>query len=94
MENREGNNGNREIIFMWGSKNTADGDCSHEIRRCLLFGRKVIINLDSILKSKHIILLTKVYIIKVMVFPGVMNGCELDHKKAECHRIDAFKLWC
>ena len=72
-----------------------DGDCSHEIRRCLLFGRKVIINLDSILKSKHIILLTKVYIIKVMVFPVVMYGCESwTVKKSECQRIDAFELWC
>ena len=95
MENREGNNGNREIIFMWGSKNTADGDCSHEIRRCLLPGRKVMTNLDSILKSRDITLSTKVHLVKAMVFPVVMYGCESwTVKKAERQRIDAFKLWC
>ena len=76
MENREGNNGNREIIFMWGSKNTADGDCSHEIRRCLLVGRKAMTNLDSILKSRDITLPTKVRLVKPMVFPVVIYGYE------------------
>ena len=77
-----------DFIF-FGSKIT---DCSHKINRRLLLGRKAMTNLDSIIKSRDIALLTKVYIIKAMVFPVVMNGCELDHKKAECHRIDAFKL--
>ena len=73
---------------------TADGDCSHEIQRCLLLGRKVMTNLDSILKSRDITLLTKVRLVKAMVFPGVMNGCESwTIKKAECQRIDAFELW-
>ena len=78
-----------------GSKITANGDCSHEIKRCLLLGRKVMTNLDSILKSRDITLPTKVRLVKVMVFPGVMYGCESwTIKKAECHRIDAFELWC
>ena len=69
--------------------------CSHEIKRCLLLGRKVITNLDSILKSRDITLLTKVYLVKAMVFPVVMYGCESwTVKKAECRRIDAFELWC
>ena len=73
---------------------TADGDCSHEIQRRLLLGRKVMTNLDSILKSRDITLLTKVRLVKAMVFPGVMNGCESwTTKKAECQRIDAFELW-
>ena len=77
-----------------GSKITADGDCSHEIKRCLLLGRKVMINLDSILKSRDITLPTKVHIVKAMVFPVVMYGCEsLTVKKAEYQRIDAFELW-
>ena len=77
------------------SKITADGDCSHEIKRCLLLGRKVMTNLDSILKSRDITLSTNVHLVKAMVFPVVMYGCESwNIKKAECQRIDAFKLWC
>ena len=78
-----------------GSKITADGDCSHEMKRCLLLGRKVMTNLDSILKSRDITLPTKVRLVKAMVFPVVMYGCESwTVKKAECRRIDAFELWC
>ena len=74
---------------------TADGDCSHEIKRCLLLERKVMTNLDSILKSRDITLPTKVHLVKAMVFPVVMCGCESwTIKKAECQRIDAFELWC
>ena len=77
-----------------GSKITADGDCSHEIKRCLLLGKKVITNLDSLLKSRDITLPTKVCLVKAMVFPVVMYGCESwTVKKAECRRIDAFELW-
>ena len=77
------------------SRITADGDCSHEIKRCLLLGRKVLINLDSILKSRHITLATKVHLVKALVFPVVMYGCESwTIKKAECWRIDAFEVWC
>ena len=83
-----------DFIF-GGSKITADGDCSHEIKRCLLLGRKVMTHLDSILKSRDITLLTKVHLVKAMVFPVVMYGCESwTVKKAECQRIDAFELWC
>ena len=83
-----------EFIFL-GSKITADGDCSHEIKRHLLLGRKVVTNLDSILKSTDITLPTKVRLVKAMVFPVVMYGCESwTVKKAECRRIDAFELWC
>ena len=83
-----------DFIFL-GSKITADGDCSHEIKRCLLFRRKVMTNLDSILKSRDITLPTKVYLVKAMVFPVVMYGCEsCTVKKAEHQRIDAFELWC
>ena len=83
-----------DFIF-WGSKITADGECSHEIKRCLPLGRKVMTNLDSILKSRDITLPTKVRLVKVMVFLGVMYGCESwTIKKAECRRIDAFELWC
>ena len=83
-----------EFIF-GGSKITADGDCSHEIKRGLLLGRKVMTNLDSILKSRDITLPTKVHLVKVMVFPVVMYGCESwTVKKAEHQRIDAFELWC
>ena len=79
----------------WGSKITADSDYSHKIKRCLLLGRKAVTNLDSILKSKDITLPTKVHIVKVMVFPVVMYGCESRIiKKAEHQRIDAFELWC
>ena len=84
----------RDFIFL-GSKITADGDCSHEIRRRLLLGRKAMTNLDSILKSRDITLLTEVCLVKAMVFPVVMYGCERwTTKKAEHHRIDAFELWC
>ena len=80
---------------MGSSKITADSDCSHEIKRCLLIGRKVMTNLDSILKSRDITLPTKVRLVKPMVFPVVMYGCESwTIKKAECQRIDAFELWC
>ena len=83
-----------DFIF-WGSKITADGDCSHEIKRRLLLGRKVITNLDSTLKSRDITLPTKVHLVKAMVFPVVMYGCESwNVKKAERQRIDAFELWC
>ena len=83
-----------DIIF-WGSKITADGDCSHEIKRRLFLGRKVMTNLDSIFKSRDITLPTKVRLVKTMVFPVVMYGCESwTVKKAECRRIDAFELWC
>ena len=86
--------GERVSDFIFGgSKITADGDCSHEIKRCLLLGRKVMSNLDSIFKSKYITLPTKVCLVKAMVFPVVMYGCESwTVKKAECQRIDAFKL--
>ena len=78
-----------------GSKVTADGDCSHEIKRCLLLGRKVMTSLDSVLKSRDITLSTKVLLVKAMVFPVVMYGCESwTTKKAEHRRIDAFELWC
>ena len=83
-----------DFIFL-GSKITADGDCSHEIKRCLLLGRKTMIKLDSILKRRDIPLPTKVHLVKDMVFPVVMYGCESwTLKKAEHWRIDAFKLWC
>ena len=81
--------------ILGGSKIIADSDCSHEIKRCLLLGRKVMTNLDSILKSRDITLPTKVHLVKAMVFPVVMYGCESwTIKKAECQRIDAFELWC
>ena len=83
-----------DFIFL-GSKITADGDCSHEIKRCLLLGRKVVSNLDRILKSRDITLPTKVCLVKAMVFPVVIYGCESwNIKKAEHQRIDAFELWC
>ena len=82
-------------LILGGSKITADGDCSHEIKRCLLLGRKVMTNLDSILKSRDITLPTKVHLVKAMVFLVVMYGCESwTTKKAERQRIDAFELWC
>ena len=84
----------KDFIFL-GSKITADGDCSHEIKRRLLLGRKVMTNLDSILKSRDITMPTKVHLAKAMVFSVVMYGCESwTVKKAECRRIDAFELWC
>ena len=83
-----------DFIF-WDSKIAADGDCSHEIKRCLLLGRKVMTNLDSIFKSRDITLSTKVRLVKAMVFPVVMYGCESwTVKKAERRRVDAFELWC
>ena len=88
-------NGETVADYFLGSKITADGDCSHEIKRTLLLGRKVMTNLDSILKSRDITLPTKVHLVKVMVFPVVMYGCESwTVKKAECRRMDAFELWC
>ena len=90
-----GNSGNSGWLYFLGSKITAGGDCSHEIKRHLLLGRKVMTNLDSILKSRDISLPTKVRLIKAMVFPVVMYGCESwTIKKAEHGRIDAFELWC
>ena len=84
----------RDFIFL-SSKITADGDCSNEIKRCLLLGRKVMSDLDSIFKSRDITLPTKVRLVKAMVFPVIMYGCESWMiKKAECQRIDAFELWC
>ena len=94
IANRWGKHGNSDRLFL-GSKITADGDCSHEIKRRLLLGRKAMANLDSILKSRDITLPTKVHLVKAMVFPVVMYGCESwTIKKAEYQRIDAFELWC
>ena len=94
MANRETVETVADFIF-GGSKITADGDCSHEIKKRLLLGRKVMTNLDSILKSRDIPLSTKVHLVKAMVFPVVMYGCESwTIQKAECQRIDAFELWC
>ena len=84
-----------QTLLCFGSKITADGDCNHEIKRCLLLGRKVMTNLDSILKSRDITLPTKVHLVKAMVFPVIMYGCESwTVKKAECQKIDAFELCC
>ena len=99
MANRWGNSGNSNRLYSdgvgEGSKITADGDCSHEIKRCLLLGRKVMTNLDSILKSRDITLPTKVHLVKAMLFLIVMYRFESwTIKKAECQRIDAFELWC
>ena len=95
MGNKWGNSGNSVRLIFLGSKITADGDCSHEIKRRLLLGRKVMTNLDSILKSRDSTLPTKVRLVKAMVFPVVMYGCESwAIKKAEHQRIDAFELWC
>ena len=83
-----------QTLFLGGSKITSDGDCSHEIKRCLFLGRKVMTNLDSMLKSRDITLPTKVCLVKAMVFPVTMYGCEIwTINKAECQRIDAFELW-
>ena len=91
MANRWGNNVNSVRFVLGGSKITADGDCSHEIKRCLILGRNIMTNLDSILKSRDITLSIKVHLVKAMVFPVVMYGCESwTIKKAECRRIDAF----
>ena len=82
-------------LILGGCKITADGDCSHEIKRCLLFGKKATTNLDSVFKSRDITLPTKVRLVKAMVFPVVMYGCESwTIKKTECQRIDTFELWC
>ena len=95
MANRWGNNGNNERLYFGGFKITVDGDCNHEIEKRLLLGRKVIINLDNILKSRDITLPTKVHLVKAMFFPVVMYGCESwTIKKAERQIIDAFELWC
>ena len=94
MGNRWGNNGSSDFIF-WGSKIIVDGDCSHEIKRRLVLERKAMTNLDSILKSRGTTLPTKVHLVKAMVSPVVMYGCEnWTIKKAEHRRIDAFELWC
>ena len=94
MTNRWKNNGNNDRLILGGSKINADDDCSHEIKRHLLLGRKVMSNLDSILKSRDIALPTKVHLVKAMVFPVVMYGCESwTIKKAESRTIDAFELW-
>ena len=95
MANWWGNRGNSVRLYFLGSKITAGGDCSHEIKRCLLLGRKVMTKLDSILKSRDITLSTKVRIVKAMVFPVVIYGCESwTIKKAERQSIDAFEPWC
>ena len=95
MGNRWGNSANSVRLYFLGSKIPADGDCSHEIKRRLLLGRKVMTNLDSIFKSRDITLPTKVRLVKAMIFPVVMYGCENQTvKKAERRRIDAFELWC
>ena len=96
MRNRWGNSRNSVRLYFWGgSKITADGDCSHEIKRHLLLGRKVMTNLDSIFKSRDIMLSTKVHLVKAFVFPVVMYGCEsCTVKKAERRRINTFELWC
>ena len=96
MANRWGNSGNSVRLYFGGApKITADGDCSHEIKRCLLLGRKVMTNLGSIFKSRDIALSTKVHLVKAMIFPVVMYGYESwTIKKAECQRIEAFELWC
>ena len=95
MGNRWGNSGNSVRLYFLASKITAHGDCSHEIKRCLLLGRKAMTNLDSLFKSRDITLPTKVHLVKAMVFPVVMYGCESwTVKKAERRKIDAFELWC
>ena len=95
MVNRWGNNENSDRLFWGGSRITADGDFNHEIKRHLLLGRKVMTNLDSILKNRDITLPTKVHLVKAVVFPVVMYGYESwTIKKADRRRIDAFELWC
>ena len=95
MTNRWGNNGNSDGLIFLGFRITADGDCSCEIKRHLLLGRKAMTNLDSISKSRDITLPTKVHLVKAMVFPLVMCGCESwTIKKADHQRTDAFELWC
>ena len=93
--NRSGNSRNSADFILGGSKITVDGDCSHEIKRRLLLGRKVTTNLDSILKSRDITLPTKVHLVKATVFPVIMYGCESwPVRKVDCQKIDAFELWC
>ena len=95
MANRWGNNGSSDRLYILASKITADGNCSHEIKRQLLLGRKVMTNLQNILKSRDITLPTKIHLVKAIVFPVVMYRCESwTIKKAERQRIDAFELWC
>ena len=95
MANRWGTSGNSDRLHFWGSKITADCDCSHEIKRCLLLGRKIMTNLESILKGRDITLPIKVHLVKAMVFPVVMYGCESwTIKRAESQRAYAFELWC
>ena len=95
MANKWANNGNSDRLYFLGFKITADGDCSHEIKRHLLLGRKAMTNQDNILKSRDITLPIKVHLVKAMIFPVVMYKCEIwTIKKAECQRIDAFELWC
>ena len=95
MANRWGNNGNSQRLYFKGFKITADGDCSHEIKRCLPLGRKAMTNLGSIFKIRDVTLPTKVHLVKAIVFPVVMYGNESwTIKKAECQRIDASELWC
>ena len=95
MSHRWGSNGNSDRFVFWGSKITVDGDCSHEIKRRLFLGRKAMIKLDSIFKSRDITLPTKVHLVKAMVFPVIMYGCESwTIKKIELRRTDAFELWC
>ena len=95
MANKWGNNGTVSDFIFLGSKITADGDCSHEIKRRLLLGKKVMTNLENILKSRDITLSIKVHLVKAMVFPVVMYGCESwIIKKAERQKIDAFEVWC
>ena len=95
MAYRWGNNGNSDRLYFLGLHNHWDGDCSHEVKRCLLFGRKAMTNLTSMLKSKDINLLKKVHLVQAMVFPVVIYGCESwTIKRAECRRTDAFELRC
>ena len=95
MANRWRNKGNSDRFIFVSSKITADGDCSHEVKRCLLLGRKAMTNLNSMLKSRDITFPTKVHLVKAMVFPVVMYGCESwTMKKAKHQRMDAFELWC
>ena len=95
MANRWRKNGNSDRFHSLGSKITLDGDCSHEIKRCLLLGRKAMTNLDSMLKSRDITLLTKVHLVKGMIFPIVMYRCEIWYiKEAKHQKMDSFELWC
>ena len=95
MADRKRKSGGNDILFSWAPKITSDSNCRHEIKRCLLLGRKVMINLDGILKSRDITLPTKVHIVKAVVFPVVMYSCESwSIKKAECQGTDVFELWC